>query len=145
MNNIKNSVVPSSIVAIIAIGMTMVILTGGIELSVGSVVALSSMTSAIFISKMGLPVGLSVLIGILVGALARFVNGLIINYGNVPAFITTLGMMGFARGLALFLTGGRPVAELPLSYETIASSTLLGLPVFCASHQVREVCCLRLV
>jgi ribose transport system permease protein len=130
LNNIKNIVVQSSIVAIIAIGMTMVILTGGIELSVGSVVALSSMVSAIIISKLGVPVGISVLIGILVGALAGLTNGFIISYGNVPAFITTLGMMGFARGLALFLTGGRPIAELPLSYEALASSTVLGIPVF---------------
>jgi ribose transport system permease protein len=130
LNNIKNIVVQSSIVAIIAIGMTMVILTGGIELSVGSVVALSSMVSAIVISNMGMSVGIGVLIGISVGALAGLANGFIISYGNVPAFITTLGMMGFARGLALFLTGGRPIAELPLSYEALASSALLGIPVF---------------
>ena len=88
--------------AIIANGMTMVILTGGIELSVGSVVALSSMVSAIFISKMGLSVGVSVIIGILVGALAGLTNGFIISYGNVPAFITTLGINGICTGAGSF-------------------------------------------
>lgn len=130
VNNIKNILVQSSIISIIAIGMTMVIITGGIELSVGSVVALSSMFSAICITSFSLPVGVSVLLGILVGALCGMVNGAVISYGNVPAFITTLGMMGFARGLALYSTSGRPIAQLPMSYEALASSSLLGIPVF---------------
>ncbi len=117
VNNIKNIVVQSSIIAVIAIGLTLVILTGGIELSVGSVVALTSMISAVLISQFCLPVWVSVLLGILVGGLCGLINGIIISYGKVPAFIATLGMMSFARGLALFSTGGKPIAQLPLTYE----------------------------
>ena len=130
LNNIKNIIVQSSIISIIAIGMTMVIITGGIELSVGSVVALSSMISAILIANLGLPVGLSVACGVFVGTLCGLTNGFIISYGNVPPFIATLGMMGFARGLALYSTSGRPIAQLSMSYEALASSSLLGIPVF---------------
>ncbi|MCF7942068.1 MAG: ABC transporter permease [Spirochaetia bacterium] len=130
VNNIKNIVVQSSIIAVIAIGLTLVILTGGIELSVGSVVALTSMISAVLISQFCLPVWVSVLLGILVGGLCGLINGIIISYGKVPAFIATLGMMSFARGLALFSTGGKPIAQLPLTYEAIASSKVLGIPVF---------------
>ena len=130
LNNIKNILVQSSIIAVIAIGMTIVILTGGIELSVGSVVALSSMVSAISITQFGFPVYVSVLFGVLVGTLSGLINGVIISYGKVPAFITTLGMMSFARGMALYTTGGKPIAQLPLSYEALASAKVAGIPIF---------------
>jgi ribose transport system permease protein len=130
INNIKNILVQSSIIAVIAIGMTMVILTGGIELSVGSVVALASMVSAILIAKVGLPVWISAVAGILVGGVCGLVNGIIISYGKVPAFITTLGMMSFARGMALYSTGGKPIAQLPLTYEALASAKVFGVPIF---------------
>ncbi len=74
--------------------------------------------------------GLSVLSGILVGGLCGLSNGIIISYGRVPAFIATLGMMSFSRGMALYTTGGKPIAQLPLSYEALASSTLFGVPIF---------------
>jgi len=130
ISNIRNIIVQSSIIAIIAIGMTMVIITGGIDLSVGSVVALTSMISAILITRMNFPVWLSVLSGIAVGGVCGLINGIVITYGKVPAFITTLGMMSFARGFALYTTGARPIATLPKSYEAIASTKLFGIPMF---------------
>jgi len=130
LTNIRNIIVQSSIIAIVAIGMTMVVVTGGIDLSVGSVVALTSMVSAIFITRMGLPVWLSITCSVFVGGLCGFINGFVITYGKVPAFITTLGMMSFARGFALYTTGAKPIAELPMSYEAISSTKLLGVPMF---------------
>jgi ribose transport system permease protein len=130
LNNLKNIIVQSSINAVVAIGMTMVIITGGIDLSVGSLVALTSMVSAILITKLGVPVWASAILGIVIGGLCGLVNGSIISYGKVPAFITTLGMMSFARGLALYSTGGKPIAELPASYESIAGTKLGGVPIF---------------
>jgi len=130
VNNIRNIIVQSSIIAVIAIGMTMVIITGGIDLSVGSLVALTSMISAILITKLGFPVWLSALSGIIVGAICGLINGIVITYGKVPAFITTLGMMSFARGFALYTTGAKPIATLPKAYEAIASTKMFGIPMF---------------
>jgi ribose transport system permease protein len=130
LTNIRNIVVQSSIIAIVAIGMTMVVITGGIDLSVGSVVALTSMVSAIFITKMGLPVWMSISCSVLIGGLCGLIDGFVITYGKVPAFIATLGMMSFARGFALYTTGAKPIAELPMSYEAISSTKLFGIPMF---------------
>ncbi|QPB41717.1 ABC transporter permease [Rodentibacter haemolyticus] len=125
-NNILNIFLQVSVICIISIGMTYVILTGGIDLSVGSIVALSAVCLGIFIhsglkwlgndiSSIGVMsvVGLSICGAILVGALCGYINGLIIVYGKVTPFITTLGMMGIARGLALTLSEGKTIYNFP--------------------------------
>lgn len=129
--NLSNILVQSSILAIIAVGETIVILTGGIELSVGSVVAFTSLSSAYLIVEMGFPVPVGILFALLFSGLIGLVNGLIISYGRVPAFITTLGMMSIARGGALALKGGQPIPGIPPQYEYLATCEICGvLPIF---------------
>lgn len=125
-NNILNILLQVSVICIISIGMTYVILTGGIDLSVGAIVALSAVCLGIFIhtgldwlgeypselAVVGI-VFLSVIGSIFVGAMCGYVNGLIIVYGKVTSFITTLGMMGIARGLALTLSDGKTIYNFP--------------------------------
>ncbi|WGE48493.1 MULTISPECIES: ABC transporter permease [Actinobacillus] len=125
-NNILNILLQVSVICIIAVGMTYVILTGGIDLSVGSIVALSAVCLGLFthagvkwlgenasdITILGV-VLLSILGSILVGALCGYVNGIIIVYGKVTSFIATLGMMGIARGLALTLSDGKTIYNFP--------------------------------
>lgn len=127
--NVMNILVQSSLIAIIAVGQTFVILTGGIDLSVGSTVAFSSVSVGLLLVS-GVPIWLSIILGILVGAGVGLVNGVAIAYGKIPAFIVTLGMMSIAKGGALALNSGKPVSGLPFKFETIASSELFGIPIF---------------
>ncbi|WP_353664042.1 ABC transporter permease [Cutibacterium avidum] len=108
--NIINIGIQAAVVAIMTFGMTFVIVTSGIDLSVGSVAALSAMVSAWMFSNVGLPGWLTLIIGLLIGLLAGAASGLAIAYGKLPAFIATLAMMSVARGLTLVISGGTPVA-----------------------------------
>ena len=108
--NIINIGIQAAVVAIMAFGMTFVIVTSGIDLSVGSVAALSAMVPAWMFSNVGLPGWLTLIIGLLIGLLAGAASGLAIAYGKLPAFIATLAMMSVARGLTLVISGGTPVA-----------------------------------
>lgn len=121
-----------SIVGLIAIGVTQVIITGGIDLSSGSVLALSAMVAAslaqtsdyaraVFPALTDLPAIVPVLVGVLVGALAGFINGSLIAFTGIPAFIATLGMMVAARGMARAYTNGQPVSMLSEDYTWIGS------------------------
>ena len=126
-----------SIIGLLAIGVTQVILTGGIDLSSGSVVALSAMIAAslaqtstaraVFPSLTDLPVIVPVTAGLLTGALAGLVNGSLIAYTGIPPFIATLGMMVSARGLARYYTRGQPVSLLTARYTRIGEG---AVPVF---------------
>ena len=129
--NISNILVQSSILAIIAVGETIVILTGGIELSVGSVVAFTSLSSAYMIVEMGLPIGFGIFVALFFSGIIGLINGVIISYGRVPSFITTLGMMSIARGGALALKSGQPISGIPPGYEKLATTDLFGvIPIF---------------
>jgi len=127
--NLMNILVQSSLIAIIAVGQTFVILTGGIDLSVGSIVALTSVGSGMMLVS-GVPIPIAIILGVLIGVGAGIVNGITIAYGKVPAFIVTLGMMSIARGGALALNNGKPVSGLPLGFERIASAEIFGIPIF---------------
>ncbi|MFD4653711.1 ABC transporter permease [Streptomyces sp. NPDC058441] len=118
-----------SIYAIIAIGQLLVILTAGIDLSVGSVAGLAGVIAAktVFETSGGLPVLLSVLLALLVGAAAGLVNGLLVAVLKMPPFIVTLGMMGIARGATLLLTKGRTVQPLPEGFSVLAGGTFLDI------------------
>jgi inositol transport system permease protein len=123
-----------SIIGLLAIGVTQVILTGGIDLSSGSIVALSAMIAAslaqtateraVFPALTDLPVLIPVSAGVAIGALAGAVNGSLIAYTGIPPFIATLGMMVTARGLARFYTKGQPVGMLTESYTRIGEQAL---------------------
>ena len=129
INNVLNIIVQSSIIAIIAVGQTMVILTSGIDLSVGSIVGASGIGIGLLMVA-GVSIPVAVAVGVVMGAIFGLINGVIISYGRVPAFITTLGMMGIARGIGLAMNEGKPVAGLPMGFENIASASLGGIPSF---------------
>jgi len=129
INNVLNIIVQSAIIAIIAVGQTMVILTSGIDLSVGSIVGAVGIGIGLLMVS-GVPIPVAVLLGVVMGIIFGLINGVIISYGRVPAFITTLGMMGIARGFGLALNEGKPVAGLPQAFEKIASSSVAGIPSF---------------
>src|SRR5471032_1317390 len=125
--NLTNILVQSSIMAVIAIGMTFVIIGGGFDLSVGSIVALAGCVAAMTMVKFGITAG--VLAGIAAGAAVGLANGLIIARLGVNPFITTLGTLVLVRGLVYLITGGPPAggAALPSSFIAFGSERLLGI------------------
>lgn len=127
MNNISNIIRQVSINGILAVGMTFVILTGGIDLSVGSVMALTGTIMAGMMINFGMPPIAGVLIGMVLGAVIGFVNGAFTAYAKIPGIIVTLAMMEMARGAALLYTGGYPLSGLPGSYSFIGQGYLFGV------------------
>ncbi|NQW87532.1 MULTISPECIES: ABC transporter permease [unclassified Frigoribacterium] len=111
--NLLNIGIQVSTVAVLAFGMTFVIVAGGIDLSVGSVAALSAMVSGWFFATAGLPGGLALALGLGTGLVAGLVNGFASAYGKLPSFIATLAMLSVARGLTLVVSDGRPIATPP--------------------------------
>jgi ribose transport system permease protein len=110
--------------AVAALGVSLVILVGGIDLSVGAVMALAGLVCAIGLQA-GLSLPLAIAGGLLSGAAVGLTNGLLVGHFGLPPFIVTLGTMGVARGLTLGLTGGAPLRELPESFRTLGQSDLL--------------------
>lgn len=128
VNNGVNVLRQSTINGIMAVGMTFVILTAGIDLSVGATLALSTVVTADLLQK-GVPVPLAVVAGLGLGAGLGFANGLIITKARVPPFVATLGMMTVARGLALTYTQGRPITGLPDAFRFIGTGSLGPVPM----------------
>ncbi len=126
--NIVNILQQSSINACIAIGMTLVIISGGIDLSVGPVAALAAVVSASLLMA-GFPVPIVLLSALAVGLACGIVNGGLIAYGGLQPFIVTLGTLSLFRALALIYTGGNPVLGLPNEFRRLFTSELFGLPV----------------
>jgi putative xylitol transport system permease protein len=134
--NISNVLLQTSINGVLAIGMTFVILTRGIDLSVGSVVALAGIVSASFattsasaaVSGAPYPVFVPIAVGLAVGVACGGVVGTIVSRFAVPAFVATLGMLSAARGLTLIYGNGRPVPALVPEFRAIGTSSLLGIP-----------------
>lgn len=129
ITNISVVVKQVSINALLAFGVTFVIITGGIDLSLGSVVAVSGVVAASFAHPDTYPLIVPILMGLLVGVLFGAFNGYIITKAGVPSFIVTLGTMTMGRGLALILSKGRPVSNLSESFNFIGGGSLLGIPV----------------
>jgi ribose transport system permease protein len=128
LNNVVNVLRQSTINGIIAIGMTYVILTAGIDLSVGAVLALCTVVTADLLQK-GMPVPLAVIVGLGLGGGLGLVSGLIITKARVPPFVTTLGMMTVGRGLALTYTQGRPITGLPDVFRFMGTGSLGPIPM----------------
>ncbi|HID50993.1 MAG TPA: ribose ABC transporter permease [Anaerolineae bacterium] len=127
-SNLTNVLRQSTINGIIAVGMTFVILTAGIDLSVGSILALSSViTAGMLVADVNVP--LAVTLGLGIGAAMGLMNGVIITRFKVPPFVTTLGMMTIARGLALTYTEGRPITGLPDSFRVIGTGSIGPIPI----------------
>jgi ribose transport system permease protein len=126
--NLTNILKQSSINSCIAIGMTLVIISGGIDLSVGPVAALAAVLSATMLMA-GFPVSIVILTALIIGLSCGFLNGALIAFAGLQPFIVTLGTLSLFRALALIYTGGNPVLGLPKEFRQIFSSYLLGLPV----------------
>jgi len=114
---------------ILAVGVTYVLLTGGVDLSLGSVVALTGVVAATFAHPGGYPLVLPLFMGLLTGALCGTMNGLVVTKGGVAPFIATVGMMTAARGLAYIVSGGRPVSQLRPEFTVISSGSFLNIPI----------------
>lgn len=128
-DNLINIVRQMSVVGIVAFGATIVIITTGIDLSPGSVIALVSVFVATFAHPGEYPLIVPILIGVGVGLLTGVINGVIIAKGRIAPFIVTLGMMTGARGAALLFTDGRPIGNLSDSFNFIGQGDVLGIPV----------------
>ena len=128
VGNWTNILRQSTINLIIAIGMTYVILTAGIDLSVGAVLALSTVVTADLLQR-GIPVLPTVVVGLTLGGVLGLASGLLISRVRVPPFVATLGMMTVARGLALTYTQGRPITGLPDAFRTIGTGFLGPIPM----------------
>ncbi|MGY2378037.1 ABC transporter permease [Pseudomonas sp. SDO524_S393] len=127
-SNLSNIARQVSINAIIAVGMTCVILTGGIDLSVGPVMALSgTLTAGLMVA--GLPPGLAIGAGMLIGVAFGIGNGLFVAYLHMPPIIVTLATMGIARGLGLMYTDGYPISGLPEWFGFFGRQSLFGIEV----------------
>ncbi|UJL90606.1 ABC transporter permease [Agrobacterium vitis] len=112
-------------IAFLSIGATYVIITGGIDLSVGSVLALAGVVAALAVKELGAPVWIGMLLGVLTGTACGVINGLVITRLKLPPFIATLGMMLIARGVALQITGARAVSGLGESFGVLGNGSLL--------------------
>jgi ribose transport system permease protein len=126
-NNLGNLARQVAIFGIIAVGQLLVILTAGIDLSVGSVLGLTGCVSAELLVH-GWPAILAILVAMLVGVLLGAFNGVLVAFAKLPPFIVTLGMLGIARGVVLVLTNASTVQPLPSSFGDIANGSFLGLP-----------------
>ncbi len=118
-----------SINALLAFGVTFVIITGGIDLSLGSVVAVTGVVAASFAHPDTYPVAVPVFAGLLTGLLFGAFNGFVITRSHVPPFIVTLGTMTIGRGLALILSQGRPISNLSDQFNFIGGGQFLGIPM----------------
>ncbi|PWJ48681.1 ABC transporter permease [Faecalicatena contorta] len=127
--NLLNVLRQISINGILAIGMTIVCLTGGIDLSVGSIVAFSGIIAAGFLRDKDYPIILVLLIAILAGGLLGLYNGYFVAYRNAAPFVVTLSMMTIARGMTYVYSNGRPISNLPTNFLAIGKGSIAGIPV----------------
>jgi ribose/xylose/arabinose/galactoside ABC-type transport system permease subunit len=127
VNNIRNLVRQTSVIGIVALGMTFVIISGGIDLSVGSILGVASILSSMLMVN-GVGIFISILFSLIVCAALGIVSGVVIHHGKVPPFIATLGMMTAGRGIVMLLSGARMVAGLPREFTQFSQKTIIGIP-----------------
>jgi inositol transport system permease protein len=127
--NLMNVVRQISIIGVISMSMTMVIISGGIDLSAGSLVALVSVVTAMY-GKAGVnPLYVTILMGLATGALFGLLTGVLIAKTNIPPFIATLGGLTTIRGIALLISNGEPIGNLSAGYSFIGGGFFIGIPV----------------
>ncbi|WP_422374821.1 ABC transporter permease [Roseibium sp.] len=126
VNNGLTVLLQTSVIGLLGIGMTLVIITGGIDLSVGSVLALSGVVTGLSI-KAGVPVGPAMALGVSAGAACGAFNGFVITKMRITPFVATLGMMLIARGLALQLTGAAPISRLGEAFGALGNGSLFRI------------------
>jgi ribose transport system permease protein len=126
-HNLINILQQSSINACVALGMTLVIISGGIDLSVGPTAALAAVLSAGLMAH-GYPIPIALVAGLGLGAVCGAVNGSLVSFGGLQPFIVTLGTLSTFRALALISTGGNPILGVPAGFRAIANGSALGIP-----------------
>lgn len=127
--NFRNIALQVSILSIVAIGSTIVIITGGIDLSPGSMIAFLTMCLAVFIKNQELDLAPAIALTLLIGCALGIVNGVLVAYVGIPAFIVTLAGLSAFKGLALTLNGGTPAFSLSEQLGQVFYGTFLGLPL----------------
>ena len=127
--NILNICRQISMIGICSVGMTMVLLTGGIDISVGSIIALVGVVAAKLIGEAGMAIFPAMVIGVVVGAICGLINGIMVAEFDVPALITTLAMQTMARGAAYILTSGIPIYGLPEEIKTLGQGYFFKIPI----------------
>ena len=124
--NLLNVLDQVTVLGILSVGMTAVIILGGIDLSVGSVLAFSMMIMGWLSHDMNLPLAIAAVLALLIGAFCGWVNGLLVTRAKLPAFIATLSMMTIARGLANIITDGRQIVGYPDWFDSFATLRYFG-------------------
>ena len=127
VSNLLNILEQTSINAIVAVGMTYVIISGGIDLSVGSLLALAGVVLATALHD-GMPMPIAIAAALAIGGVFGSLSGVAITWGRLPPFIATLGMMSIARGCALLFTEGRPVSGFDADFRSVATARIAGIP-----------------
>jgi len=127
--NLMNVVMQAAAGSIVAVGLTVVLITGEIDLSIGSLIGMTGSVAAVLVIKEGCPVGIGMLAGLLAGVVAGLLNGLTTVIFRIPSFIVTLAMLGIAHGIGLLLTNGRPVVGFPPLYSIIGQGSIGPVPV----------------
>ena len=126
-SNVVGILIATAVNGLLAIGVTFIIISGGIDLSVGTVMTLCSVMSAVIIKKWGLPVPVGVIVAILTGVFTGFVTGVMISKLKLPPFIATLGMLNVAKGLSLVITDLSPIYfPLETGFSNITMGSILG-------------------
>ena len=126
-NNLASVARQTAVFNTMALGMTIVIISGGIDLSVGSILGLSGLIGTMALER-GYPIGIGVLIGVAAGTLCGFANGLMVTRLRIPPFVVTLGTLGIFRGLALIFSNGLPVHKIPAGFSFLGEGNLAGVP-----------------
>lgn len=125
--NLSSIVRQTAVINIMSLGMTLIIIAGGIDLSVGAMLAMSGVLGAMAVQA-GVPVPAGILIGVLAGLFWGAVNGLLTTQLRIAPFIVTLGTLGIIRGLTLIITSGLPVQHVPRGFSFLGEGNLLGVP-----------------
>ena len=125
--NLSSVVRQTAVINIMALGMTMIIIAGGIDLSVGSILAMGGLLGSMAMER-GLPIVPSVFAGIVTGLVCGFLNGLMTTQLRINPFIVTLGTLGIYRGLALMISNGLPVHNLPAGFSYLGEGVVAGIP-----------------
>lgn len=126
-SNLLNVAVQTTPILLIAMGQTFVLISGGIDLSIGSNIALAGVLTAMLM-KSGVPIPIAILAGVIAAAIVGITNGALVSYGKLPPFIVTLGTMTAVRGITLTLTKGIPISGLPEGFNNIGISKTFGIP-----------------
>jgi len=126
--NLSSVVRQTATINIMALGMTLVIVAGGIDLSVGAILAFAGTIGTMSIAS-GMPMWAGILVGLACGLFWGFVNGLLTTSLRIPPFIVTLGTLGIVRGLTLIISGGLPVTGLPRNFGALGEGSVAGVPI----------------